>query len=616
MGGRRDDDAPARGALPAVPPRPAPRRPGPVPRPAQQPRAARLPRADQPSGRARKAWLAVGLVLAAVATAAVVVTDNPLVLRIVLLAVCWAFVLAAFLSSGRGGDEGDAAAREAELRAAYELELEREVTARHAHEAELEGRLRRESEESMRGELQQLRSQLSGLGRLQDDLAAVGRLSAQLTDLAELRGELAALAQLRAQLTGVGDLRAELGRLHPEGVEQLSGEVLVERMVMRAQSVRGPAQNGPAPAVEGFAGRTLEGTPDWSAEPEPRAGGWDVDSRATRVDADPAADDAEPRPPTAPPPAEPTRTFAVVDEEQVSRHRPPSPVEWLVGESLVGPWVEPSPRSPREWLDEQSLVGTGDATGELPVTEDPDGSAATGRSPAPDAPRRHRRAAEPDDDHVSWTDRLRGTTPDEPADTDVPSHAAPSSGSSSSDPASGGSSYGSPSYESSPYESPSYVSPSQEGPEDPTALANPSFGGFSNDSPSYPSPSYASPSYGSTAYPSPSYDSAPAEDRGTESYGNGSHEPPSWLDRDPLTIGSTATRDGSAAPDEDGPDDGGPTHQPAGAPPEHAGHARLEQILAESGLAAPSGGRSGRRRYREEGQDDGDDVLARVLGRD
>ncbi|WP_166521367.1 hypothetical protein [Modestobacter roseus] len=47
--------------------------------------------------------------------------------------------------------------------------------------------------------------------------------------------------------------------------------------------------------------------------------------------------------------------------------------------------------------------------------------------------------------------------------------------------------------------------------------------------------------------------------------------------------------------------------------PEAAGHARLEQILAENGVPAPSGRR--RRRYRdEEGGDD--DVLSRVLRRE
>jgi hypothetical protein len=54
---------------------------------------------------------------------------------------------------------------------------------------------------------------------------------------------------------------------------------------------------------------------------------------------------------------------------------------------------------------------------------------------------------------------------------------------------------------------------------------------------------------------------------------------------------------------------------PAG-PREPSGHARLEQILAESGVEAPSGARSRRRRYRDEdGGTTGDDVLSRVLGR-
>lgn len=50
--------------------------------------------------------------------------------------------------------------------------------------------------------------------------------------------------------------------------------------------------------------------------------------------------------------------------------------------------------------------------------------------------------------------------------------------------------------------------------------------------------------------------------------------------------------------------------EPAGAP-EPPGHARLTEILAESGTTPPPGGRR-RRRYRAE--DEPDDVLARVLG--
>ncbi|MFQ1003454.1 DUF6779 domain-containing protein [Modestobacter sp. SSW1-42] len=546
MGGRRDDDGPARNALPAVPPRPPAPRPRPVPPPAEPAAAERpvpvRPRDEERGSSARRAWLAVGLVLAAVATAAVVLTDNPLVLRIVLLGVCWAFVVAAFLGGSRDSDRIAAAAREAEQRAARELEREREASARHAEEAALQDRLRREAEEAMRGELQQLRTQLSALDRLQDDLAAVGRLrgdldalaqlSAQLTELTELRGELAGLTQLRSQLTGVGELRTEIGRLRTDGTEQLSGEVLVERTVMRAQSVRGPAQ-GP----DTFGGRTLDGTPDWPAEPPLRTGGWEVDSWTTRVEGGAATDDAEPAPrPLDPPPTDPTRTSAVVDEEQGSRHRPPSPVEWLQGEPRPAPGPAAVPRSPRAWLDERSQVGTGDPTGGLPLAGEGVGPATTAWSPAPEPPRRHRRAAEPDEP-APWADRLRGTTPDESPSSEVASSEVASYVSASHDPSSG-------------------EEPSDEG---------------------------------------------------------AAYEPPSWLDRGTTDAGA-ATGSTVWTPAEE-PDDE-IRRAPEPAAPQRAGHARLEQILAESGVAAPSGARSRRRRYREEGQDEADDVLARVLRRD
>jgi len=198
----------------------------------------------------RRFWLVLGLVLAAGATAAVLLTDDPRYLRLALLAMCWAFVVAAFLAGDRRADQVAAAAREAELRHAYDLELEREVAARHQYEAELEGRLRREAQDAVRAELVQVRVQLASL--------------------TEIRGELAGLGQLRTELAGLGELRADLGRMRTELTEQLSGELLVERMVMRAQSVRG---QGPAD------GRTIE-APSWDvdrwqetrvvpAEPEP-----------------------------------------------------------------------------------------------------------------------------------------------------------------------------------------------------------------------------------------------------------------------------------------------------------------------------------------------------------
>jgi hypothetical protein len=264
----------------------------------------------EPRSAGGRGWLVAGLLLAAGGTAAVVVTDDARYLRIALLAVCWAFVVVALVAGNRRADQVEAAAREAQLRHAYDLELEREVTARHQFEVELEGRLRREAADAVGAELTQVRDELSGLSALREDLAAVPGLRADLTGLGDLRAELAGLGRLRTEIAaltemrgeltgmsqlraGLGELRSDLGRIRSELSEQLSGELLVERMVMRAQSVRGGAQSGP-----GADGRVLEGGA--TRESQPLTAGWDVDRWAeTRVvQADPAG--AAPRPAAEP----------------------------------------------------------------------------------------------------------------------------------------------------------------------------------------------------------------------------------------------------------------------------------------------------------------------------
>ena len=523
MGGRRDDSAPCRIALPPVPARPAAGAPA--------ARSAAAPRADEPPSAGRRGWLVVGLVLAAGATAAVFFTEDPHYLRVALLAVCWAFVVAAFLAGNRRTDQVAAAAREAELRHAYDLELEREVAARHEYEVELESRLRREAEQAMRGELAALHTQLAGLSTLQDDLAEVTRLRADLAGLGQLRteiagltefrGELAGLGQLRAELAGLGELRTDLGRMRSELTEQLSGELLIERMVMRAQSVRGPAQPSSAD------GRTLDG----AAAREPQLGGWDVDRwQETRVV--PAEPVPAPRPVPGPPPVPPSthRTSARFDAaaDADAAQQPPSPLGWLMDE----PVAEQRPRFPLEWHRERPLVDDDVlATGEIAVASPPE--------PRP-APRHHRRAAEPEDDATAgasydssrYDALLFGSAPPE-----------------------------SRSYEPAPSAEParSYRTPSWESSGDGAADETP---GWSTGSTSYQSAGYQS-----SGYAGPAAEGAPAE----------------------------------AAPRSQ---------------PEVSGHARLEQILAESGVGAPTGGRSRRRRYRDEdGGTAEDDVLARVLGR-
>src|SRR3954465_401381 len=135
-----------------------------------------------------------GFLLAAAATLVVLLTDNPQLLKVAVVAVAWAFVLATFAAGRRGTDRLAAAVRERELRRNYELELEREVAARHEYELELENELRRETEDAMRFELEGLRGEIAPLSGLRDEVARVSALHDDIAALTSLRDEVARVA--------------------------------------------------------------------------------------------------------------------------------------------------------------------------------------------------------------------------------------------------------------------------------------------------------------------------------------------------------------------------------------------------------------------------------------
>jgi hypothetical protein len=238
------------------------------------------PRPDAPS--TRTVTFVGGFALAVAATLAVFLTDNAQYLKLAVVAVAWAFVLATFAAGRRTSDRVAAAARERELRRAYEVELEREVAARHEYELELENELRRETEDSMRYELDALRGDIAALAGLRDEVARVSALRGDIAALTSLRDEVARVAALRDDVVALNalhqdlgqlaELRADMGRLRAELAEQLSSEMLVERIVMRTQASRMPAEQG---RIDG-PGRQLEGTQHWADDVPPRelTGGW------------------------------------------------------------------------------------------------------------------------------------------------------------------------------------------------------------------------------------------------------------------------------------------------------------------------------------------------------
>jgi hypothetical protein len=266
-----------------------------------------------------------GFLLAAAATLVVLLTDNPQLLKVAVVAVAWAFVIATFAAGRRGTDRLAAAVRERELRRTYELELEREVAARHEYELELENELRRETEDSMRYELEALRGEMAALSGLREEVARVSALREDIAGLAALRDEVArvaalrddvaALNSMRHELGQLAELRADMGQLRAELTEQLSSEMLVERIVMRTQASRLTAE---APR--------FEAAPTWTDDVPPRelTGGWP----AIRLD--------EPRE---------TQQF---EQVRVERTGPGSPGPVEVAGWRARSW-ESAPTDPRRW---------------------------------------------------------------------------------------------------------------------------------------------------------------------------------------------------------------------------------------------------------------------------
>jgi hypothetical protein len=248
--------------------------------------------AGPPSPALRTAGLAAGTCLAVAATVVVFLTDDPQVLRLAVVGAAWAFVLAALVRSRPAADVSSPA--QGQLAAAE------------------------------RAELEALRAELASVGELRREMAQVAGLRREVAEIAGLRREVAEIAGLRTALAGLdltalAELRTDVGRLRTELREQLSGGMLVERVMLGTASAR----SAPGPAAP----RTPEADSRTSPAPDPTAA-WP----AVRADEPPAGtrqpDEvrAEPRRAPASPP-------------------PPPPLDWPAGRSLLTPPATPRPEA-------------------------------------------------------------------------------------------------------------------------------------------------------------------------------------------------------------------------------------------------------------------------------
>ncbi|MBB5153954.1 DUF6779 domain-containing protein [Saccharopolyspora phatthalungensis] len=120
-------------------------------------------------GRSTALWVGA-LVLAAAATAVMVLSNDARLLRLGLVAALWSALIGAFAVAKLRNRvvEGEQLAAERQL--VYELELEREIAARREFELEAEAEARRQAAEEADGELKALQAELR---RLRESLEQV-----------------------------------------------------------------------------------------------------------------------------------------------------------------------------------------------------------------------------------------------------------------------------------------------------------------------------------------------------------------------------------------------------------------------------------------------------------
>ncbi|WP_336390668.1 DUF6779 domain-containing protein, partial [Mycolicibacterium peregrinum] len=250
-----------------------------------------LPRGGRPRrGGRRPGWLllTVLLVLAILASSALVFTDRVELLKLAVILALWAAVVAAFVSViyRRQSDLDQAKARD--LKFVYDLQLDREISARREYELTVETQLRRELASELRAqaadEVAALRSELAALRAnleilfdtelvdrpaIETDKSAVrtaGRVTASRLDIPAV--EVTDIRMSRTQESPIIDVPAEPHP--PEGDWGTSGGV--HRLPSRPTPAGEPARRRrrqPEPARQQETPRQPE-PPRQEPQPQPR----------------------------------------------------------------------------------------------------------------------------------------------------------------------------------------------------------------------------------------------------------------------------------------------------------------------------------------------------------
>lgn len=373
-------------------------------------RGARLRR-----GGRRPGWplLTALLVLAIAASSALVFTNRVELLKLAVILALWAAVVAAFVSVIYRRQSDLDQARVRDLKLVYDLQLDREISARREYELTVESQLRRELASELRAQA------ADEVASLRAELAAL-RTNLELLFDTEL-GERPALESERATVRGYSDWERQdesrrewVNRVTSVRAEDAPGQTEETSIIDVPEVPPGYEEPLVSPRPDGYAYQAPEaflGARAYEPAQAPAGPRWQQTERAGPVEQDharwapperfepaPQHDARPPYEPSPPPPEPQPSTWATPDPPRRRRARDPDwqPVGadglWLPPGTPGSNWVSGPPDEPSAATPPR-VERRGRHSGPAEPAPPPTGarhSAESGAEPQSEPPRRHR----------------------------------------------------------------------------------------------------------------------------------------------------------------------------------------------------------------------------------
>ncbi|CRK61138.1 PROBABLE CONSERVED TRANSMEMBRANE PROTEIN RICH IN ALANINE AND ARGININE AND PROLINE [Alloactinosynnema sp. L-07] len=213
---------------------------------------------------------AVGLAMTA--TAVLVLSESVRWMRLGVVAALWAALAGAFLAARYRKQVADRAEDAAALQKVYELELEREVTARREFELEVEAEAKAKAEAESRDDLAELRTELRAMREHLEMLLSGGEVLVERVALRAEATRMRALADGDKRALPHNPLRritaAKTGEADTDLIERIRAEA---GPVRRADFTPHPSEVSDRWFLEGTSGQRIDPnwTPSWETGQQP-----------------------------------------------------------------------------------------------------------------------------------------------------------------------------------------------------------------------------------------------------------------------------------------------------------------------------------------------------------